>query len=278
MSAATSTNAAGVEIRVVIAPAAKASRHPHHFCLKGAAVAFALLVVAVCLGLFVQAAKPAASVRLVARGWARASRRRRGPPPNEPISPSPPGPPPSQPSAQLTSVQVGAQLTSLSAAMGLALRCDVAAALAPLGVTPAQVLVSSAKGPSGSASGVSSSDAVMNNATTACSTAAVLGAGGARRRLQAPSCGASSRPQQVSAVSIDVAATVDPVALNKLLASPTFAFAAALAAQNPCLLPTGTMSGAFSVIGVEERIRPWSPPLTAGMPRRIGVEDVAARF
>jgi hypothetical protein len=65
---------------------------------------------------------------------------------------------PLSPLSQLTNLELGVSLTSLPAPMGLALRCDVAAALAPLGVALSQITLTAHASPSGAITLVSPVD------------------------------------------------------------------------------------------------------------------------
>ena len=58
----------------------------------------------------------------------------------------------------LTTAAVAANVTSLSAALGFALRCDVAAKLEPLGVTFAQITLTGQKNTKGVESAISIAD------------------------------------------------------------------------------------------------------------------------
>ncbi len=93
-----------------------------------------------------------------------------------------------------------------------------------------------------------------DNATTTCGLPAVLSAGSSRlRRLQAAICNSPSRIQEVSSVSIVIAAAVDAAALRAQLAYLAFNNSAAVAAQYPCLLPAGvSAAGAFKLLFVND--------------------------
>ena len=123
-------------------------------------------------------------------------------------------------------VSLSTPSTALTPALALALRCDAALALAPLGIPLFAILLVNATASSGTVLQIGATDPANTN--TSCA-----GGGGAqlRRALAAPAC-AAPLPQALGGVTLLISSTVGDTAVTAAFANMSFPGARSGAAEN----------------------------------------------